>query len=96
MDQESYDVAQQGLLVCLLGENHEQRLAAFLEGLRSDSRWTSPKVEAIENTIREMLTRSDDGENTPIPVDRHQPLSRREDEVLRLRQPYPCASAIAR
>jgi len=84
MDQESYDVAQQGLLVCLLGENHEQRLSAFLEGLRSDRRWTSSRIEAIENTIREMLNGREDGEAKVMSVDRNQPLSRREEEVLRL------------
>jgi DNA-binding NarL/FixJ family response regulator len=83
VDQESYDVAQQGLLVCLLGEDHEQRLNAFLDGLRRDSRWAA-RIGEVEAKIRELLGGSDHADETEISVDSGQPLSRREEEVLRL------------
>jgi DNA-binding NarL/FixJ family response regulator len=84
MDKESYDAAQQGLLVCLLGEDHEQRLAAFLGGLRHDPHWSQREIDGVETTIRDMLSGAESADWKSVAVNGKTPLSRREEEVLRL------------
>ena len=84
MDKGSYDVAQQGLLVCLLGEDHEQRLAAFLAGLRNDSHWSQREIDDVEMKIRDMLSGTETADWKSVAVNGESPLSRREEEVLRL------------
>ena len=87
MDQESYDATQQGLLLCLLEEEHESRLIAFLEGLRNDPHWSESQIDSIEATLREVLhaerprkSTTDNGSGQG----HGSPLSRREQEVIRL------------
>jgi DNA-binding NarL/FixJ family response regulator len=84
MDHESYEVAQQGLLVCLLGNDHEQRLAAFLGGLRNDPHWSQRQIDDVESKIREMLGEGEAVDRDSVPINGKQRLSRREEEVLRL------------
>ena len=55
MTQRDYDAAQQGLLTCLLDDDHESRLIAFLDGLRRSQEWPEDRVREVENKIREML-----------------------------------------
>lgn len=58
MDQRTHDLAQQGLLVCLLGLDHQERLHAFMDGLRKDPRWTPDQIANVEASIQAAL---DDG-----------------------------------
>jgi DNA-binding NarL/FixJ family response regulator len=86
MDQQSYNAVQQGLLVCLLEPEHEQRLNSFLNGLRRDPQWTPEQIDEIEANIRELLSGRNTAASSRSAADRpsRTVLSRREEEVIRL------------
>jgi len=78
MDQHSYDAAQNGLLICLLGQDHHERLRAFIDGLRKDSRWKAAQISNLEASIKEAL---DDDMHS---ASESHCLSQREEQILRL------------
>ena len=81
MDQRTHDMAQQGLLVCLLGCDHQERLQAFLDGLRDDQFLSEQQIASIEQRISEVLEERGGASEEDAAG---KLLSEREQTVLRL------------
>lgn len=87
MNTPSYGAAQHELLAGALAPDHERRLTMFLNGLRNDPQWTEAQVDSIEMKIRQLLSATDGNGAADNGIGNGNgqfPLSKREEEVLRL------------